>query len=396
MSASFAGSAVKKSPSLEGGKSLVFIGPAHPYRGGIAQFLQGLAGGLDERGHCVTTVTFRRQYPGILFPGKSQYVPDSKTDPFPAVRLIDTVCPLSWWKTARFILHKKPDAVIFQYWMPFFAPAFGLIARIVRRRTRIVAFVHNAIPHESRWGDRFLSRFFLNSCDALIVLSTTVAEEIHSLKVQKPIRQVGHPVYSNFGEALEKEEARAVLGLPRDVPVLLFFGLIRRYKGLHLLLEAMPLVLRSLPQARLIIAGEFYDKPQNTLDSIARYGLERQILLHSEFIPDEKVRIYFSSCDVVVQPYISASQSGVAQIAFHFDRPLIVTDVGSLAETVPHEKAGLVVPPEKPEALAKAICRFFESQMAEKLQKGVQEEKQKYSWEALYKALESVLIPAPV
>jgi len=373
-------------------KSIFLIGPAYPYRGGIAQFLQVMSAGLSERGHRVKTVTFRRQYPALFFPGKSQFVPHPSTDSFAAVRLIDTIQPWSWCKTARQILREQPDAVIFKYWMPFFAPAFGTIGRLLRRRgIRVLAIVHNAIPHEPRWGDAALSRYFLRTCDGLIALSSVVKEEIRSLNIKTSVSLVGHPVYSNFGQPKTKEEARQLLGLPADAPVLLFFGLIRHYKGLQVLLEAMPQVLRTLPQTRLVIAGEFYGSPQNTLDTIALQQLQDRIVLHDRFIEDDQVKTYFCACDLVVQPYLSASQSGVAQIAYHFNRPLVVTDVGGLAEIVPHEKAGLVVPPQNPQALAAAICRFFVEQMAPQLQRGVAEEKRKYSWERLYEAIEALL-----
>ncbi len=371
---------------------LVLIGPAHPYRGGIAHFLETTYWGLQTRGHRVEVVTFTRQYPERLFPGKTQYETAAVEDPVPAVRLLDTVNPATWWKTARHVARQHPDAVVFMFWMPFFGPAFGAVARYVRRRGgKVIAVVHNALPHERRPGDRTLARYFLRAADGCIVMSDAVAEDLKTLGVTAPVRRVNHPVYDRFGEPPPRSEARARLGLPDEAPVLLFFGFIRRYKGLHVLLDALPRITERLPEAHLLVAGEFYDDEADTRARIARHGLERRVHLYADYIDDERVPAFFAAADVVVQPYVSATQSGVAQIAFHFDKPLIVTAVGGLPEVVPHGRAGLVVPPEDPEALAAAVVRFFEERLAEGLIAGVRIEKQKYSWDRLFEAVEGLL-----
>jgi len=364
----------------------------HPYRGGIAHFLETMYRGFRKRGHYVEAVTFTRQYPERLFPGKTQLTMAATADPVPAVRLLDTIGPLSWFQATRHIARGNPDAVIFKYWMPFFAPAYGTLARRLRRRgIRIIAVVDNAIPHERHSGDRALSRYFLCACDGLIVMSESVRRDLATLHVTAPVRMVAHPVYDIFGTARPKAEARAALGLPPDAPVVLFFGFIRKYKGLQVVLESLPKVIAKNPALRLVVAGEFYDDEAPYRATIARLSLEEHVLLHADYIPDEAVKTYFSAADVVVQPYVAATQSGVAQIAFQFDRPVITTDVGGLAEIVPDGRAGLVVPPEDPVALAKAITRFFDEGLAASLTEGVRAEKQKYSWDRLYEAIETLI-----
>ena len=374
------------------GKNIVLVGPAYPYRGGIAHFLESMYEGLCRRSHRVSTVTFSRQYPDILFPGATQYAEKASRARHPAERLIDSVNPLSWFRTARGITEKNPDAVVFQYWLPFFAPAYGVIARRLKKRgIKVLSVVHNALPHEKRPGDRVLSRYFLRSNDALLVLSESVEHDLDTLGVRVPCHRVAHPVYQVFGDPIEKAEARRRLELPAQAPVLLFFGFVRPYKGLRVLLEAMPSVLTHLPEARLVVAGECYDDASIYRNLVEKLGISRQVRLRLEYIPDEVIPALFSAADVVVQPYTSATQSGVAQIAFHFARPLIVTDVGALAETVPDGVAGLVVPPENSEALADAITRFFKERMGEKLMSGIREVRKKFSWDRLFEELEQCI-----
>ena len=367
---------------------IVVVGPFPPYRGGVAHFTQATYRGLLARGHDVRPVSFSRQYPVFLFPGKTQFEPGRTSSEAP--RLLSSLNPLTWLQTARYIARQAPSTVVVQYWMPFFAPSLGTVARWLRRRgVRVVGVVHNALPHERRPGDRFLSRFFLQSCDGLVVLSEAVEDDIRKLDVRVEVRRAEHPVFDHFGEALPRQEARRRLGLPENAPVLLFFGFIRQYKGLHVLLDAMPSVTRRLPDVRLVVAGEFYDDPAPYHAQIRQHGLEDQVLLRPDYIPEGEVAHYFSATDVVVQPYLSATQSGIAQIAFHFGRPLVVTDVGGLAEVVPHEEAGLVVPPSDSEALAAAVVRFFKEGLGEKLTSGVQRARQNHSWDRLYEAIEA-------
>ncbi len=372
-------------------KKLVLIGPIYPYRGGIAHFSDTMYWGLQARGHTVEAITFTRQYPELLFPGKTQYETGPVENPVPSQRYLDSINPWSWYTTARHVARQTPDVVIFQYWMPFFAPSLGRIAKKVKRGgAKVLVIVHNAIPHERRPGDLLLSRSFLKMADGCIVMSEAVARDLATLGVDAPVRQVVHPIYDIFGASVPREEARVQLGLAPTSPVLLFFGFIRAYKGLQVLLESMPRIVDALPDVRLVVAGEFYEDAAPYQALIDQHGLRDHVLLHAHYIPNTDVPRYFGAADVVVQPYVTATQSGVAQIAFHFGKPAIITDVGGLAEVVPHNVAGLVVPPQDPDALAAAVVRFFEEQMAERLTAGVQQEKKKYSWDRLYEAIETL------
>jgi len=371
------------------------IGPAYPYRGGIAHFNEMTMRGLQARGHAVQAITFSRQYPALLFPGETQFAAD-ETPPenLPAAeRIIDTLNPWSWWQAVRRVDDLAPDAVVFQYWMPFFAPSYGIIARRAQQQgARVLAIVHNALPHERHLGDAALSRFFLRRCNGFVVMSDAVADELTPLRCDDaPVRRIDHPAYTRFGSAVPRAAARRHLGLPADAPVLLFFGFVRAYKGLNVVLEALPAVTEHLPDVHLVVAGEFYDDPAPYRAQIEQTGLRAHVTLHDRYVPTDEVPHYFGAADLVVQPYVSATQSGVAQIAFHFETPIIVTDVGGLAEVVPHDEAGLVVPPEDPDALARAIIRFFADDMGPELADGVRQQKQRYHPDRLVDAIESLL-----
>ncbi len=372
---------------------LILVGPVYPYRGGIAHFTEATAHALRNRGHEVSAVTFTRQFPRRLFPGRSQLESRPPVTPVPSVRLIDSINPVSWWTAVDHIVRENPDAVIFQHWMPFFSPAFGTIARLLRAQgIRVIAVVHNALPHERFPGDIWLSRYMFNACDAFLALSRVVANDLRRMAgYRKPLRQVAHPPYHQFGDALPMNEARSRLKLPDEAPVLLFFGFVRQYKGLDVLLNAMPLILREQPDARLVVAGEFYEDEESYRESIRNRGLEENVLLHAHYIPTESVPDYFSAADVVVQPYLSATQSGVAQVAFHFERPVITTDVGELADMVPHEEAGFVVPPQDAPALAEAVNRFFEEDWAGRMNEGVRRARQRHGWDEVAEGLERLV-----
>lgn len=373
-------------------RHVVLVGPTYPFRGGIAQFTDSMARGLEGRGHSVSSVTFSRLYPSLLFPGKTQYEPDrSRTARAPA--LIDSINPLTWRSAAAKILAMKPDVVIFQYWLPFFAPAYATMARLLKRRApgvRLLAVAHNVMPHEGRPGDAALGRFFLRRCDAIAALSESVADDARTLEVEADVRVLAHPIYEHFGSQLPRDEARRLLGLPDDGEIMLFFGFIRKYKGLHVLLRALPQIVRNRPSARLVVAGEFYDDEASYRAIIKTTGMEDRVHVFSEYIPEADVRTYFSAADVIVQPYVSATQSGVVPTAFHFERPVVVADVGGLAEIVPHGEAGLVVPPGDPDALAVAVTSFFADDMAERLANGVRREKAKYGWDSFCAAVEDL------
>jgi len=348
--------------------------------------------GLRARGHAVLPATFTRQYPEFLFPGKTQMETAEVSDPIEARRLLDTIDPLSWFTAAENIAAWEPDAILFKYWMPFFAPSYGtLLWQLRRRGVRGLAVVDNAIPHERRPFDTSLSRFFLRQCDGLLVMSDSVQRDLHTLGIDGRQRRVEHPIYDIFGPGMPKTEARAALGLSADRPTLLFFGYVRRYKGLHVLLDALPSVVERMPDARLLVCGEFYDDEKPYRDQIERLGIAGAVDLHADYIPNEDVGKFFCASDLVVQPYVSATQSGVAQIAYQFERPAIITDVGGLAETVPHEVSGFVVPPENPQVLADSIVRYFDEKWEDRLVEGVRKEREKYSWDRVYEAVEELL-----
>ena len=367
---------------------LVLIGPSWPYRGGIAHFQTALHRALIARDHDVRAVTFRRQYPDLLFPGKTQLDEGpAPTDVPRADRSLDSIHPLSWHRVIQSIANGRADAAVLAYWMPFLGPMTGTIARGLRRRgVRTVGLVHNAIPHERRPGDRTLSRYALSACDGLVALSDRVRADLSALGLQTPMRVTEHPVY-DFGQAVDRAEARAALDVPEDAPVFLFFGFVRRYKGLHVLLDAWRDVANRLPNARLVVAGEFY-ADEGQLRAQAR-DLP-SVRFDADYIPDARVPLYFGAADAVVQPYVSATQSGVASIAFHFGRPVITTSVGGLAEAVPDGTAGLVVPPDDPDALADAIVRFTVNGLGDRLSEGARAQRDRASWDTLAQAVEDM------
>ncbi|MFB6247015.1 MAG: glycosyltransferase [Salinibacter sp.] len=375
--------------------TLGVVGPMHPYRGGIAHFTEMTVAALDGRGHDVRPVSFSRQYPELLFPGKTQFEPDDNAPPVVqgAPRLLDAINPISWVRTGKHLRAAAPEAVVFQYWMPFFAPAYGTVARLLRwAGIPSYAVVHNALPHERHIGDAWLSRFFLRACAGHVVMSDAVAEELRPLRrPDAALQRIEHPVYERFGDPVPRTEARAALDLPAEAPVLLFFGFVREYKGLHVLLEALPDALEALPGLHLVVAGEPYDDPERYRRLIREHGLADRVHWHDAYVPSERVPTYFGAADLVVQPYVSATQSGVAQIATHFETPMIVTDVGGLAESVPDEDVGFVVPPEDPAALAEAIARFFRDDWRDRLTDGMRARKHRHHPDRLVDAIEHLV-----
>jgi glycosyltransferase involved in cell wall biosynthesis len=371
--------------------NITILGPAFPLRGGIAHYSTLLASALGAS-HTVDTVTFKRQYPAFLFPGKTQQESGGTFNAAPAPELVDSINPLNWVRVGRLIRDRRPDILVFQYWLPFFGPCFGTIARIVRsnKHTRIIYICHNILPHERRPFDVSFTRYAFGVVDAFIVQSSAVERDLKRLLPRARYRHVPLPVYSIFGEAGEKGKVREKLGI-KDERVILFFGHVRRYKGLHVLLQAMPHLLARLP-VRLLVVGEFYDDEQAYREQVRALGLEHAVTIHSDYVPNEQVGEFFSAADVVVLPYMSATQSAIAQIAYNFNRPVIATNVGGLAEVVIDGRTGYVVPPEDPASLAAAIERFYGEQREEEFANNVREEKRKYSWENLVVAIEQMTL----
>ena len=371
---------------------VLLIGTAYPHRGGIAHFNALLFRTLERRGHQVSMISFTRQYPSLFFPGKTQMDRGEAGIRVPAQPMLDSVNPLSWFRVAAEARRRRPDVIIFKYWMPFFAPAYATISWLAKRgrRTKVLFVCDNIVPHERRPGDTLLTRLALNQADRFIVMSQSVEEDLLRLKPDARYLRVEHPVYEIFGEPVSQEEARRKLGLPLGEPVVLFFGYIRRYKGLHLLLEAFPRVLRKRP-AHLLVAGEFYDDPAPYLDLVRKHKLEPYLHLATEFIPNEDVRYYFAAADVVALPYVSATQSGVVQIAYHFDRPVVATPVGGLPEVIEQERTGLVVKDVSPEALAGGLLRFLELKDRVDFAGNIRRYKQRFSWDRMAEAVEQLV-----
>ena len=375
------------------GRRIVLVSPMYPYRGGIAHLSETLAAGLIARGHRVHAITFTRQYPEFLFPGRTQYETGADTErAVEAERVIDSINPLSWRKAVKRIRELGAEVVIFRYWMPFFAPVFGTMARkLARSNITSLVVVDNALPHERRLGDIALGRYFFKAVQGCVVMSSSVDKDLDELGVSCPRAFAPHPVYDIFGKAASQTHARSKLQLDKNLPVILFFGFVRRYKGLHILLDSMQQVRAALPDIRLIVAGEFYEDEASYRDKVESLGLSGQVRFVNEYIPKDKVADYFAAANVVVQPYLSATQSGVAQVAYQFDVPVITTDVGGLAEVVPHEESGLIVPPNDPSALAKAIVRYFVEGMQDDLVEGVRRHKQSLGWDRLLDGVESIM-----
>jgi glycosyltransferase involved in cell wall biosynthesis len=368
---------------------IVIVGTAYPLRGGIAHYNALLASALSAR-HTVETVTFKRQYPAFLFPGKTQEETGGEIHGTPAPRLIDSINPLNWISVGLELRRRRPDLLIFKYWLPFFGPCFGTIARIVRRGTpaKVAVICDNVLPHEHRPFDALFTRFLFRKTDFFIAQSDAVERELTAFWPGARYRTVPHPVYNIFGSPLEPQQAKSLLGLP-DTRILLFFGYVRRYKGLNVLLDALRLVPPDLG-IHLLVVGEFYDDEQKYRAQVRDLHLDERVTIHSDYIPNEEVAKYFSAADAVVLPYVSATQSGIAQIAYNFDKPVIATDVGGLAEVVIHDRTGFVVPPGDPAALAGAIMAFYREDRGAAFTLEVKQEKKKYSWENLVNAIESL------
>jgi glycosyltransferase involved in cell wall biosynthesis len=373
--------------------SVIIIGPGHPLRGGLATFDQRLATEFIREGYDCPIYSFSLQYPSFFFPGTTQYT----TEPAPAGlsihSRINSVNPFNWWSVGEELRKLRPDTIVVRYWLPVMGPALGTILRRVRRNrhTRIIAITDNVLPHERRPGDVPFTRYFLKSCDAFITMSEKVMQDLRSFEKTKPARQVAHPLYDNFGEPISKRAAREKLSLlwkegdggkiGDSDKIILFFGFIRKYKGLDILLEAMADDRIRVAGIKLLVAGEFYEDAAPYREQIERLGIGDLLILRTDFIPDSEVRNYLCAADAVVQPYRNATQSGVTPLAYHFEKPMIVSNVGGLPALVPHEKVGLVAEPE-PTALADAILRFFELG-EDYFIADLRREKEKYSWSRL-------------
>ena len=364
--------------------NIISISPAYPYRGGLASFNDRLARQFIAEGHKIEILTFRLQYPALLFPGKTQYTDGPPPEGIRITRLMNSINPLNWIATGIRIRKARPDILLIRYWLPFMGPCLGTIARIARsnRHTIPLCIFDNVIPHEKRPGDRLLTKYFTGSIDGGIVMSGSVGEELAAFRPALPVILNPHPLFDNYGTAVDREKALSELHLSDGFRYLLFFGFIREYKGLDLLIKAFADKRLRKKKLRLIIAGEFYEDPTRYKQLLNLYDLDNDVIIHDAFIKDSEVPLYFGAADLVVQPYKSATQSGVTQIAFHYGKPMLVTDVGGLREIVPDGVCGYVVQPQE-EDIAEAIFDFFENNRMESFAKGVIREKEKFSWDKM-------------
>lgn len=369
---------------------IVIVGTAYPMRGGIAQYI-ALLYKYFSKDNDVKIYSFKRQYPELFFPGKTQYEQDE-----PAIRIpddrnvisVDSVNPFNWIRVGRKIAKENADLIIFKYWIPFFAPCFATISYIAKKFSgaKILIICDNVIPHEKRPGDRTFTKMFFSLSDFFVVMSGIVEKDLKLFnKKNKPYKLLKHPVYNLFGDPVSKDEGRKFIsdkyGIDvRNEKVILFFGYIRRYKGLSILLEAMPQILKHM-DLKLLVVGEFYEDEKKYRDQIRENGLEENVKVVSDFVPDSNVRYFFSASDVVVLPYIDATQSGIIQIAYHFNKPVIATDVGGLAEVVNNNETGFIIKANDPKALSEAITGFYSEGLEKKFAGEVSREKEKYRWE---------------
>jgi len=376
-------------------QKVVIIGPAHPLRGGLATFDQRLAKEFNGQGDDCAIYSFSLQYPSFLFPGKTQYSNEPAPKDLKIFSVINSINPLNWTKIGNKLKKERPDVIVVRYWLPFMGPALGTILRRAKKNhhTKVICIADNVIPHEHRPGDKSFTKYFLKTCDGFITMSEKVMNDLRKFEKNKPAKLVHHPLYDNFGDIISKSEAREKLNIDKNEKVILFFGFIRKYKGLDVLLDAMNVLKNYKPQTidlKLLIAGEFYEDEKTYREQIDKLGIRDDLILKTDFIPDSEVKYYLCAADAVIQPYKNATQSGVTPLAYYFEKPMIVTNVGGLPSLVPNEKAGLVVEPNA-QSIANGILRFY--QLGENFfLPHLRSEKQKYSWANLVNAIKELAV----
>lgn len=369
---------------------ICLIGPAHPLRGGIANFNETLASAFKSAGHTADIVSYSLQYPDFLFPGTTQFTADPYQGSVTIRNLINSINPFSWVRTGRALRKEAPDMVVMHLWMPFFCPALGTIARIAKRngKTKVFLLCHNVIPHEKKIGDRFLTKMLVPQCDGFVSLSQSVLEDISQFTDSDNKLFIPHPIYDIFGEIEDKSVAKSALGLDPERKYVLFFGMVRKYKGLDLLIDAFAIFAAQHPDVDLLIAGEFYDNEAKYRRQIADLGIADRTILYNQFIPSEDVRHYFCSSDIVAQTYITATQSGVTQIAYHFHRPMLVTNVGGLAEIVP-DTVGYITDKTALD-ISEKLADFFSNGREVAMSRAAESEKKRFSWGSMVAGFEQL------
>jgi len=372
-------------------KRIVLLSPAHPLRGGIASSTERLAVELQQNGYSVTIYSFSLQYPSMLFPGKTQYSDGPAPEGIKIVTIVNSINPINWLMVGNRLKREAPDLIIARYWLPFIGPSMGTILRRAKSngKTRVLAITDNVVPHEKRPGDRLLTNYFIQSVDGFVVMSRSVMDDIRRFTADKPVSYIPHPIYDNYGQPASRAEAMEILSLDPAEKYLLFFGFIRAYKGLDLLLQAMANERVRQLGLKLIVAGEFYESPDQYHRIIESENLQDQVILHNHYIPNEQVRYYFAAADLIVQPYKSATQSGISQLAYHFEKPMVVTRVGGLPEIIAHQREGYVVQVEVA-AIADAICDYFENKRADQMIEEVKEGKKRFSWDNMVRGIENL------
>jgi glycosyltransferase involved in cell wall biosynthesis len=372
-------------------QKVIIIGPAHPLRGGLASFNERLARQFRQEQNEVSIYTFSLQYPGFLFPGTTQYSSEPAPCDISIKVRINSINPLNWIRVGKELKRLRPDIVVVRYWLPFMGPCLGTILRIIKKNkhTKVVCIADNIIPHEHRPGDKQFTQYFVKPIDAFITMSAKVTNDLKKF-TNKPSQQVVHPLYDNFGQGVSKKEARAYLGLPVAEKIILFFGFIRKYKGLDILFDAMKILKERNAGIKLLVAGEFYEDEKPYQVQIAKLGIQDIIYMHTSFIEDSKVKYYLSAADFVIQPYRNATQSGVTPLAYHFEKPMLVTNVGGLPALVPDDKVGVVAEPNEQDVADKILklYRLGESYFLPYLM----EKKRKYSWAVLTQTIRKLSV----
>jgi len=372
-------------------KTVKIIGPAYPFRGGLATYNERLANEFLTEGYEVNIETFTLQYPSVLFPGKTQLSPGKAPKGLNIKRTVNSVNPINWIKVGKRIKKEKPDLVIIKYWLPFMAPCFGTIARQIRKNnhSKIICIADNIVPHEKRPGDIMLTRYFINGINGIVAQSKSVYNDVFKFTNELPVKLCPHPMFDNFGKILERKEAIKMLGLDPSFRYILFFGFIRDYKGLDLLLKAISDKRFEKTNTRLLVAGEFYTNEEPFMSLIDELGIQDKVILRTNFIADNEVNKYFCASDIIAQPYKHATQSGVTQIGYHFNKSMLVTNVGGLPEIIPHNVIGYVVDPNE-KAIADSLIDFFSSDKKSTFESNILEEKKKFLWSAMTGAIKEV------
>ena len=371
-------------------RKVIIIGPAFPYRGGIANFNNSLAIEYKKQGVDVKIYSFSLQYPSFLFPGKTQYEKGNPPKDIEIEQIVNSINPLNWFKISRKINKENPDYVIIRYWLPFMAPCLGTIAKLINTKIKVFAITDNIIPHEKRFGDAILTKYFVSKCTAFLALSSSVLDDLSKFTKTNNKIFIPHPIYDSFGKIVEKEIAKSKLGLDIGGKYLLFFGFIRKYKGLDIMLEVMSDKRIQDLGIKLIIAGEFYENQKEYITKIQDLNISDYVILKNNFIPESEVKNYFCASDLITQTYRTATQSGVTQIAYHFERPMLVTNVGGLAEIVPHNKVGYVCDINKSE-IVDCILDFYNKDREVEFSKNTKIEKKRFTWRELVKGIDNLI-----